>query len=197
MPAKTIIFPHSAALRAKHPGHFLVSRPLSQDRISFKLLPSVCCLVPTDLLILCKLHPHWLRSHLENVYHGRWCCVTGDFQFAMVLFTLVNCHDETRKNKGDPSSIAIWLKKIGGYISSLSKPCFHICLFCRQFEVIFQGRGKERKVFSSVVCKYLGVLFNTLQTNRMKMNSIYLGPARSIFSKPTKITSIYSVTKCF
>ena len=116
MPAKTIIFPHSAALRAKHPGHFLVSRPLSQDRISFKLLPSVCCLVPTDLLILCKLHPHWLRSPLKNVYHGKWCCVTSDFQFTMVVFTLVNCHDETRENKGDPSSIAIWLIKMGGHI---------------------------------------------------------------------------------
>ena len=156
LPAKTIIFPHSAALRAKHPGHFLVSRPLSLDRIFFKLLPSVCCLVPTDLLILCKLHPHWLRSHLENVYHGRWCCVTGDFQFAMVLFTLVNCHDETRKNKGDPSSIAIWLKKIGGYISSSSKPCFHICLFCRQYDVIFEGRGKERKVFFHLL--YVSIL---------------------------------------
>ena len=77
----------------------------------FKLLPSVCCLAPTDLLILCKLHPHQQMSDLENVYHGKWCCVTGNFQFTMVVFTLVNCYDYTRENKDDPSSITICLKK--------------------------------------------------------------------------------------
>ena len=149
-------FPSFCSTEGKTSRAFFIFQTLVTGQDFFKLLPSVCCLVPTDLLILCKLHPHWLRSHLENVYHGKWCCVTGNFQFTMVVFTLVNCHDETRKNKGDPSSIAIWLKKIGGYISSLSKPCFHICLFCRQFDVIFEGRGKERTVFFHLL--YVSIL---------------------------------------
>ena len=72
---------------------------------------------------------------LEKVYYGKLkftivngaVSVTGIFQFTMVNSTLVNFHDYRGKNKDDPSPITIWLpKKIGGYISSLSK----LCLFC-------------------------------------------------------------------
>ena len=72
---------------------------------------------------------------LEKVYYSKLkftivngaVSVTGIFQFTMVNSTLVNFHDYRGKNKDDPSPITIWLpKKIGGYISSLSK----LCLFC-------------------------------------------------------------------
>ena len=73
---------------------------------------------------------------LEKVYYSKLkftivngaVSVTGIFQFqTMVNSTLVNFHDYPGKNKDDPSPITIWLpKKIGGYISSLSK----LCLFC-------------------------------------------------------------------
>ena len=72
---------------------------------------------------------------LEKVYYSKLkftmvngaVSVTGIFQFTIVNSTLVNFHDYRGKNKDDPSLITIWLpKKIGGYISSLSK----LCLFC-------------------------------------------------------------------
>ena len=75
---------------------------------------------------------------LEKVYYSKLkftivngtVSVTRIFQFTMVNFTLVNFHDYRGKNKDDPSPITIWLsKKMGGYISSLSK----LCLFCWQF----------------------------------------------------------------
>ena len=72
---------------------------------------------------------------LEKVYYSKLKftivngaeSVTAIFQFTMVNSTLVNFHDYRGENKDDPSPITIWLpKKIGGYISSLSK----LCLFC-------------------------------------------------------------------
>ena len=70
---------------------------------------------------------------LEKVYYSKLKftivngaeSVTAIFQFTMVNSTLVNFHDYRGENKDDPSPITIWLpKKIGGYISSLSKLCF-------------------------------------------------------------------------
>ena len=70
---------------------------------------------------------------LKKIYYSKLkftIVVTGIFQFTMVNFTLVNFHDYRGKNKDDPSPITIWLpKKIGGYISSLSK----LCLFFDSF----------------------------------------------------------------
>ena len=90
---------------------------------------------------------------LEKVYHSKLkftivngtVSVTGIFQFTMVNFTLVNIHDYRGKNKDDPSPITIWLpKKIGGYISSLSK----LCLFCWQFVMIFEESSIKKALIT-------------------------------------------------
>ena len=72
---------------------------------------------------------------LEKVNHGKLkftmvngtASVTPNFQFTMVNQTLVSCPDNSGKNKVDLTlDKNLVTKKIGGYISCLSKPC----LFC-------------------------------------------------------------------
>ena len=93
----------------------MIGRGLNEKEFRYLLLVEVT---------LVKVYYSKLKFTIVN---GAVISVTGIFQFTMVNSTLVNFHDYRGKNKDDPSPITIWLpKKIGGYISSLSK----LCLFC-------------------------------------------------------------------
>ena len=83
---------------------------------------------------------------LDNtiVNAGTVKCVTNIFQFTMVKFTLVNFHGYGGKNKDDPSPITnAFTRKIGGYISSLSKLCLFCCPAQKKTHGKFQIRFQE------------------------------------------------------